>query len=139
MCWKLAHIKILENLLTQPSIINLLFFQVPKIYISLWCWLVGVYGISNFVGYLTPNPFLCKSSVLFQTIRFSMSTQSNYQNHFYFKLFNLFKQFLIQLIQFSISTDFLCTQLNFKTVLYITIQFSVSTVPFETIQFSIST
>ena len=23
-------------------------------------WLVGVYGISTFVGYLTPNQFLCK-------------------------------------------------------------------------------
>ena len=23
-------------------------------------WFVGFYGISNFVGYLTPNPFLCK-------------------------------------------------------------------------------
>ena len=23
-------------------------------------WFVGLYGISNFVGYLTPNPFLCK-------------------------------------------------------------------------------
>ena len=24
------------------------------------CWLFGFYGISNFVGYLMPNPFLCK-------------------------------------------------------------------------------
>ena len=23
-------------------------------------WLIGFYGISTFVGYLTPNPFLCK-------------------------------------------------------------------------------
>ena len=23
-------------------------------------WLVGFYGISTIVGYLTPNPFLCK-------------------------------------------------------------------------------
>ncbi len=23
-------------------------------------WLVGFYGIPTFVGYLTPNPFLCK-------------------------------------------------------------------------------
>ena len=34
---------------------------------------------------------------------------------------------LIQLILFSISTDFLYTQLNVKTVLHQTIQFSVST------------
>ena len=52
---------------------------------------------------------------------------------------------LIQLIQFSISTDFVYTQLNVKTVLYQTIQFNVSTVsmsktvPFQTIQFSLST
>ena len=38
-------------------------------------WLVGFYGISTFVDYLMPNPFLCKLSVLFQTIQFSMSTQ----------------------------------------------------------------
>ena len=55
--------------------------------------LVGFYGISTFVGYLTPNPFLFKLSVLFQTIQFSMSTQSNCQKHFYFKLFNFVKQF----------------------------------------------
>ena len=36
-------------------------------------WFVGFYGISTFVGYLTPNPFLCKYSVLFKTIQFSMS------------------------------------------------------------------
>ena len=23
-------------------------------------WLVGLHGILTFVGYLTPNPFLCK-------------------------------------------------------------------------------
>ena len=49
-------------------------------------WFVGFYGISTFVGYLTPNPFLCKS-VLFKTIQFSISTQFNGQKHFYFKLF----------------------------------------------------
>ena len=52
---------------------------------------------------------------------------------------------LVQLIPFSISIDFVYTQLNVKTVLYETIQFRVSrvsmskTVPFQTIQFSIST
>ena len=35
---------------------------------------------------------------------------------------------LIQLIQFSISIDFVYTELNVKTVLYLTIQFSVSRV-----------
>ena len=52
-------------------------------------WLVGFYGISTFVDYLMPNPFLCKKSVLFKTIQFSMSTQFNCQKHFYFKLFSL--------------------------------------------------
>ena len=48
-------------------------------------------------------------------------------------------------IQFCISTDFVYTQLNVKTVEYITIQFRVSTVSMsktvssQTIQFSIST
>ena len=45
-----------------------------------------------------------------------MSTQSNYQKHFYFKLFSLVKQLYIT-IQFSISTDFVYKQLNVKTVL----------------------
>ena len=37
----------------------------------------------------------------FQTIQFSMSTQFNYQKHFYFKLFSLVKQFYFK--QFSIA------------------------------------
>ena len=37
-------------------------------------WLVGFYGISTFIGYLIPNPFLYKS-ILFQTVQFSISTQ----------------------------------------------------------------
>ena len=37
-------------------------------------WLVEFYGISTFVGYLTPNLFFMKI-VLFQTIQFSLSTQ----------------------------------------------------------------
>ena len=57
------------------------------------CWLFGFYVISTFVGYLMLNPFLCKLSVLFQTIQLSMSTQFNFQKHIYFKLFSLLKQF----------------------------------------------
>ena len=38
-------------------------------------WLVGSYGISTFVGYLMPNPFLSKYSILFQPIQFSTSTK----------------------------------------------------------------
>ena len=63
--------------------------------------------------------------VLFQTIQFIQTV-------------------IIQLMQFSISTDFVYAQLNVKTLLYQTIQFSISTVSmskkglFQTIQFSIS-
>ena len=63
-------------------------------------WFVGFYGISTFVGYLTPNPFLCKLSVLFKTIQFSISTQFNCQKHFHFKLF---KQLYVT-IQLSVNT-----------------------------------
>ena len=67
------------------------------------CWLVrslfGFYGISTFGGYLMPNPFLYKQLVLFQTLQFSMSTQFNYQKHFYCMPFSLVKQFYFK--QFS--------------------------------------
>ena len=43
-----------------------------------------------------------------------MQVQFNCEKHFYFKLLSLVKQ----LIQFSIITDFVYTQLNVKTVLY---------------------
>ena len=69
-------------------------------------WLFGFYGISTFVGYLTPNPFL-------------------YKDQFYFKQFSLawinssiVEKILFQAIQFSIRTSFVYTQLNVKTVLY---------------------
>ena len=54
---------------------------------------LGFYGISTFLGYLTPNLFEYKQSVIFKTIQFSMSTQFTFQKHFYFKLFSLVKQF----------------------------------------------
>ena len=63
-------------------------------------WFVGFYGISTFVGYLTPNPFLCKYSVLFKTIQFSISTLFNCQKYFHFKLF---KQLYVT-IQLSVNT-----------------------------------
>ena len=57
-----------------------------------WFSLLGFMAYPPFVGYLTPNPFLCKS-VLFKTIQFSISTQFNCQKHLYFKIFSLVKQF----------------------------------------------
>ena len=34
------------------------YFQVVRMFLV--GWLIGFYGISTFVGDLTPNPFLCK-------------------------------------------------------------------------------
>ena len=48
-----------------------------------WFGLPWFYGISTFVGYLMPNPFLYIYTVLFQTIQFSI------QKQFYFKQFSL--------------------------------------------------
>ena len=113
-------------------------------YMQIICLFV-FYGISTFVGYLMPNPFLYKWTVLFQTIQVSISTQFNCPKHFYFKLFIFNRTVQIQTIQFSISIVFIHTQLNVKTILFQTIQFGVSTVSmsktvlFQTIQFSIST
>ncbi len=52
-------------------------------------WFVGFYGISTFVGYLMPNPFVFKQSVLFKTIQFIINTYFNSKKHFYFKIFKL--------------------------------------------------
>ena len=65
--------------------------QTEVVYIHV-C-LFGFYGISTFVGYLMQNQFLYKRTALFQTIKFSISTQFNCQKHFSFKLFNFVKQF----------------------------------------------
>ena len=42
--------------------LTVVFFVIAVFYALLIMigWFVGVYGISTFVGYLTPNPFLCK-------------------------------------------------------------------------------
>ena len=47
-----------------------------------------------------------------------MSTQFNCQKHFIFQPIQFIQTVLFQLIQFSISTGFVYTQLNIKTVLY---------------------
>ena len=51
-------------------------------------------------------------------IMFSMSTQFNCQKTFLLQAIQFSQIVLIQLIQFSISTDFVYTQLNVKTVQY---------------------
>ena len=61
--------------------------------------------------------------VLFQTIRFSISTQFKCKYSlilitFLFQAIQFSQAILIQLIQFSVNTDFVYTQLNVKTLLY---------------------
>ena len=86
----------------------------------------------------------------FQIIQFNISTQfkckySLIVKTFLFQAIHFSLAVLIQLIQFSIRTDCVYTQLNVKTVLCKTIQFNVNTVSmsktvlFQIIQFSIST
>ena len=65
-----------------------------------------------------------------------MQVQFNCKKHFYFELIQFSQAILIQLIQFSKSTDFVYAQLHVRTE---TIQFSGKTVLFEVIQFSTST
>ena len=83
----------------------------------MFVYLFGFYGISTFVGYLMPNPFLYKWTVLFQTNQFSMSIQFNCQKHFYSKLFGLvnqfyFKQFILTLVDFQCQKHFYFKQFS---------------------------
>ena len=61
--------------------------------------------------------------VLFQTNQFMISTQFKCKYRLIVKeisisSYSVYQAVLIQLIQFSIRTDFVYTQLNVKTVLY---------------------
>ena len=82
-------------------------FHVNNSRLYLFVYLFGFYGISNFVGYIMPNPFLYQT-ILFQTVQFNISTQFNCQKHFYFKLFSLVKQFKFK--QFSLVEEQFCLQ-----------------------------
>ena len=108
---------------------SFLSFRVDCIWDSL-LWLVGCY-INLFRLFNAKSIFM--KIGLFQTIQFSISTLFKYKysligKTFLFQAFQLSQTVLIQLIQLSIITDFVYTQLNVKTVLYQTIQFSVSRV-----------
>ena len=47
--------------LKVPEKIKGFIFWNKLLFVCLFvCWLVGFYGISTFVGYSTPNPFLCE-------------------------------------------------------------------------------
>ena len=64
-------------------------------YVYMVGWLFGFYGISTFVGYLMPNPFLCKKSVLFQTIQFSNEYTISLSKTFLFQVIQLRQTTLI--------------------------------------------
>ena len=55
-------------------------------------WLVGFYGISTFVGYYRQIHFYANSQSYFKQ-RSLAWVNCLIQKHFYFKQFNLFKQF----------------------------------------------
>ena len=76
-------------------------------------WLLGFYGISTFVGYLKPNPFLWKqlhSKQLSpaQARRPNANTVQLWKT-FPFQATQSSHAVLIQPIQFSVSTDFVYT------------------------------
>ena len=102
-----------------------------------------IYGISTFVGYLTPNPLLYKRT--FYLNKFSLARVYSLFKTFLFQAIQFSQTVLIQTIQFSVSIFFIHTQLNVKKIPFQTIQFSVitismsKTVIFQTIQFCIST
>ena len=46
--------------LAKTIFTNLSYIPIVQIFVCLFDYLFGVYGISTFVGYLMPNPFLYK-------------------------------------------------------------------------------
>ena len=70
----MSSMKVFKNSSTRAG------YDTSTILFAVVGWLVGFYGISTFVGYLTPNPSFCKCSILFQTIQFTISTQFNLKN-----------------------------------------------------------
>ena len=48
--------------------------EVNEKFSSHFACLFGYYGLSTFAGYIMPNPFLYKLTVLIQTIQFRIST-----------------------------------------------------------------
>ena len=87
-------------------------------------WLVGWLGFLWHINLyrLFNAKFIFMKIVRFQTIQFKIRTQFKYKYSlivkFLFQAIQLSQAVLNQIIQFSISTDFVNTQLNVKTVLY---------------------
>ena len=80
-------------------------------------WLVGFYGISTFVGYLTPKPFYANDQFYFK--QFSLAwVHSLIVNTFQFQTIQFIQTVLTLLIQFSINAYFVYTQLNVKIFIY---------------------
>ena len=110
-------------------------------------WLFGFYGISTYVDYSVPNPFYANNQFYFKpfSLAWVHSLSKTLSKTFLFQTIQFIRTILIQLIQFSISRDFIYTVKCQNSSIYKTIQFSVSrvsmtkTVPFQTIQFSINT
>ena len=66
-------------------------WQVTWIWLSDVGWLFDFYGISTFVGYLTPNPFYENSYPSNNSVQHKYAVQS--ERHLHFKPFCLVKQF----------------------------------------------
>ena len=66
-------------------------------------WFFWFYGISTFVSYLTLNPFLCYNQFYFKQFSLARVHSLIVKKTF---LFQTIQTVLIQLIQFSISTNF---------------------------------
>ena len=77
---------------SNPKVMNLLRNKVDG-YMIFLCVVVGwVLWYINPCRLFNAKSIFYTKSVLFLTIQFSMSTQFNCQEHFYFKLFSLFRQ-----------------------------------------------
>ena len=79
-------------------------FSGFHIFAKLVGWL-GFYGISTFVGYLTPNPFYANNHFCFKQVSLAW-VHSVIVKTFLFPAIQFIQTVLIQLIQFNISTDF---------------------------------
>ena len=92
------------------------FIVRPKVHLLVWFSCLGFMAYQPFVGYLTPNLFYANSRFSFK--QFSLKWVHSLSKTFLYQNIQFIQTVLIQLIQFSISTDFVYTQLNVKTVLY---------------------
>ena len=98
-----------------------------------WKTMEDVWLIGWFLLHINLHRIFNPKSIFIKTSQFSISTQFKckyilIEKSYLSEAIRFSQVVLIHLIQFSISTDFVYTQLNVKTVLYKKNQFSVSTV-----------